>query len=56
MGEVAERSEGGEGIPECNTLSVTFGDSSPTGRAKGQCRYFDGSVFAAWTAQCNNSP
>ena len=32
MGEVAERSEDGEGIPGCNTLSVTFGDSSPKGR------------------------
>ena len=29
MGEVAERSEDGEGILGCNTLSVTFGDSSP---------------------------
>ena len=35
MGEVAERSEDGEGIPGCNTLSVTFGDSSPKGGAKG---------------------
>ena len=33
--EVAERSEDGEGILGCNTLSVTFGDSSPRGRAKG---------------------
>ena len=24
MGEAAERSEGGEGIPECNTLSYYF--------------------------------
>ena len=56
MGEVAERSEGGEGIPECNALSVTFGDSSPRGSAKGQCRYFGGGVFAARTAQCDNSP
>ena len=35
LGEVDERSEDGEGIPGCNTLSVTFGDSSPRGRAKG---------------------
>ena len=35
MGEVAERSEDGEGIQGCNTLSVTFGDSSPGGGAKG---------------------
>ena len=34
LGEVAERSEDGEGKPGCNTLSVTFGDSSPKGRAK----------------------
>ena len=31
LGEVAERSEDGEGILGCNTLSVTFGDSSPRG-------------------------
>ena len=35
LGEVAERSEDGEGKTGCNTLSVTFGDSSPRGRAKG---------------------
>ena len=35
MGEVAEHSEDGEGIQGCNTLSVTFGDSSPEGGAKG---------------------
>ena len=35
LGEVAERSEDGEGKLGCNTLSVTFGDSSPRGRAKG---------------------
>ena len=35
MGEVAERSEDGEGKPRCNTFSVTFGDSSPKGGAKG---------------------
>ena len=35
MGEVAERSEDGEGRRGCGTLSVTFGDSSPRGRAKG---------------------
>ena len=31
LGKVDER-----GIPGCNTLSVTFGDSSPKGRAKGK--------------------
>lgn len=36
LGKVAERSEDGEGKPGCNTLSVTFGDSSPKERAKGQ--------------------
>ena len=35
LGEVAERSEDGEGKPGCNALSVTCGDSSPGGRAKG---------------------
>ena len=35
MGEVAERSEDGEGKQGCKALSVTFGDSSPRGRAKG---------------------
>ena len=35
LGEVAERSEDGEGKRGCNALSVTFGDSSPRGRAKG---------------------
>ena len=35
LGEVAERSEDGEGKLGCNTLSVPFGDSSPRGRAKG---------------------
>ena len=35
LGKVAEQSEDGEGKPGCNTLSVTFGDSSPKGRAKG---------------------
>ena len=35
LGEVAERSEDGEGKPGCNALSVTCGDSSPKGRAKG---------------------
>ena len=35
MGEVDERSEDGEGIPGCKTLSVTFGDSSPRGGAEG---------------------
>ena len=41
MGEVAERSEDGEGKQGCNTLSVTFGDSSPRGRAKGLYPHFD---------------
>ena len=36
LGKAAERSEDGEGRPGCNALSVTFGDSSPKGRAKGQ--------------------
>ena len=35
LGEVDEQSEDGEGKPGCNALSVTFGDSSPKGRAKG---------------------
>ena len=35
MGEAAERSEDGEGKQGCKALSVTFGDSSPGGRAKG---------------------
>ena len=35
LGEVAERSEGGEGKWARKALSVTFGDSSPRGRAKG---------------------
>ena len=35
LGEVSERSEDGEGKQGCKTLSVTFGDSSPKGRAKG---------------------
>ena len=39
LGEVAERSEDGEGIQGRNALSVTFGDSSPSGRAKGVYRY-----------------
>ncbi len=34
VGEVAERSEDGEGKPVGSALSVTFGDSSPKGRAK----------------------
>ena len=36
LGEVDERSEDGEWKPGRNTLSVTFGDGSPKGRAKGQ--------------------
>jgi len=35
LGEVAERSEDGEGKQGCKTLSVTCGDSSSKGRAKG---------------------
>ncbi len=35
LGELAERSEDGEGKLGCKSLSVTFGDSSPRGRAKG---------------------
>ena len=35
LGEVAERSEDGEGKPGCKALSVAYGDSSPKGRAKG---------------------
>jgi len=35
MGEMAEQSEDGEGKPGRNALSVTCGDSSPRGRAKG---------------------
>ena len=38
LGEVAERSEDGEGKLG-KALSVTFGDSSPRGRAKGLYRY-----------------
>ena len=34
LGVVAERSDDGEGRLGCGTLSVTFGDSSPRGRAK----------------------
>ena len=34
LGEVAERSEDGEGILGRKALSVTYGDSSPKGRAK----------------------
>ena len=35
MGEVSERSEDGEGTQGGKALSVTCGDSSPRGRAKG---------------------
>ena len=35
LGEVAERSEDGEGKWVRKARSVTFGDSSPRGRAKG---------------------
>ena len=34
MGYTSERSEDGEGKPVGSALSVTFGDSSPKGRAK----------------------
>ena len=40
LGEVAERSEDGEGKPGCNALSVACGDSSPKGRAKGCSFHF----------------
>ena len=40
LGEVDERSEDGEGKLGFNALSVTFGDSSPKGRAKGCTFYF----------------
>ena len=36
VGEVSERSKDGEGNKAPGTLSVTFGDSSPKGGAKGQ--------------------
>ena len=36
LGEVDERSGDGGGTQDCKALSVTFGDSSPKGRAKGQ--------------------
>ena len=39
LGEVDER-EDGEGKPGCNALSVTCGDSSPKGRAKGCSFHF----------------
>ena len=39
LGVVAERSEDGEGKWVRKALSVTFGDSSPRGRAKGLYRY-----------------
>ena len=35
MGAAAEQSEDGEGKTGCSALSVTFGDSSPKGRARG---------------------
>ena len=41
LGEVAERSEDGEGETRgCKALSVTCGDSSPRGRAKGLYPYW----------------
>ena len=39
LGEAVERSEDGERFPREKALSVTFGDSSPRGRAKG-CTLF----------------
>ena len=36
LGKAAERSEDGGGTQDCKALSVTFGDSSPNGRAQGQ--------------------
>ena len=45
MGEVAERSEDGEGKPGRNALSVTCGDSSPRGRAKGLYQYSGADVL-----------
>ena len=48
LGEVAERSEDGEGKPGRDALSVTCGDSSPGGRAKGGVpRYEKWSVSAS---------
>ena len=45
MGEVAEQSEDGAGKLGCNALSVTFGDSSPRGRAKGLYQYSGADVL-----------
>ena len=45
MGEVAEQSEDGEAKLGCNALSVTFGDSSPRGRAKGLYQYSGADVL-----------
>ena len=39
LGEVAAQSEDGAGKQGCKALSVTFGDSSPKGGAKGLYRY-----------------
>ena len=36
LGKVTERSGDGGGTQDCKALSVTFGDSSPRGRANGQ--------------------
>ena len=50
MGEVAERSEDGKGKQGGKALSVTFGDSSPRGRAKGLYPFKKVSViFAKYT-------
>ena len=45
MGVVAEQSEDGAGKLGCNVLSVTFGDSSPKGRAKGLYQYSGADVL-----------
>ena len=50
MGEVAERSEDGEGTQGCNALSVTYGDSSPRGRAKGDFYTFRQRAVFSFTA------
>jgi len=38
LGEMSAQSEDGAGKQGCNALSVTFGDSSPKGGAKGVTR------------------
>ena len=46
LGEVDERSEDGEGKQGCKTLSVTCGDSSPKGRAKG---LYPRQIYEKWS-------